>query len=93
MWGLRKGSALRVVPRDTVSFAAGVIVRRFAALANRRDDLCISPGVTEGRKNKYIDPYVLHPSEPSLAGDPDRAAEFLRYAQDFACGLKAPQKA
>jgi hypothetical protein len=26
----------------------------------------------EGRKNKYIDPYVPHPSEPSLAGAPDR---------------------
>jgi hypothetical protein len=40
-----------------------------------------------------MDPYVHHPSEPSLAGNPDRAAEFLRYAQDFACGLRAPQKA
>jgi hypothetical protein len=45
--------------RDAVSLAAGVIVRRLAAFANRRNDLCIfTPRQPKAGKSKYMDPHV-----------------------------------
>ena len=38
------------------------------------------PIATRGPESKYMDPHVLHPSEPSLAGDPDHVASQSSFA-------------
>jgi len=50
--------SLNNVSDSSTTLAAGVIVRRFAAFANRRDDLCVKLTRRPGT-SKYRNPHVV----------------------------------